>query len=434
VIARILIVFLAVLLATRVRVPLAGALLAGGILLDLWAGTPLSDLPGHAARAASSPELWLVLLMTGLIVEVGRFVTERRNADEILGVAARWGGRHGRAASLVLMPAVIGLVPMPAGALFSAPFVEEAGGGDRPAGWKTAVNYWFRHVWEYWWPLYPGIVVAMSVFPVSAPRFVAAEFFYTPLALTVGYAVLIRPHLLGLASDAVQAAMRPRRALLAASPLLCVLAALMLFPLLPSGWRPGGGAVVTRLLPVIAGLFVALIPIVWDESRHAAQHGLRGWPRPLFSTLLRRKSVEVYGSLAGVLFFKAMLDQSHALPVAAAELAASGVPPAVSVAGLPLLAGFVTGVAVGFTGVSFPLVVALMQTPGSGLTPLATLVLAYGFGYAGMMLSPIHLCLLVSRDYFRSSMREVLRLIAPCVAAILAGAILVHLLLLKIGI
>jgi hypothetical protein len=208
----------------------------------------------------------------------------------------------------------------------------------------------------------------------------------------------------------------------------------VLFPLLPSGWRPGGGAVVTRLLPVIAGLFVALIPIVWDESRHAAQHGLRGWPRPLFSTLLRRKSVEVYGSLAGVLFFKAMLDQSHALPVAAAELAASGVPPAVSVAGLPLLAGFVTGVAVGFTGVSFPLVVALMQTPGSGLTPLATLVLAYGFGYAGMMLSPIHLCLLVSRDYFRSSMREVLRLIAPCVAAILAGAILVHLLLLKIGI
>ncbi len=432
---KILAVFGAVLLVARLRVPLGLALLAGGLLLDGWAGTPLADIGRHLLAALAAPELGLVLVMTGLIVEVGRFVTETRNADEILNLAARWGGRHGRAFALVLMPAAIGLIPMPAGALFSAPFVGQAAGDAHESSWKTTVNYWFRHIWEYWWPLYPGVIVAMSVFPVSAVRFVGAELIFTPVALIAGYYFLIRPQVKALAGDAaVVKKVDPRRAWLAASPLLAILAALLLFALLPAAWRPGGRSVAGRLLPVIAGLVVAIGVIVWDEWRHARAAGRSGWPRLVGSTLLQRKSLGVYGSLAGVLVFKSMLDQSAVLPLAARELAASGVPVAFAVAGLPFLAGIVTGVAVGFTGISFPLVVALMAAPGSGLTPLSTLVLAYGWGYTGMMLSPIHLCLLVSRDYFSADLRAVYRRTLPCLGVIVATSLAAHLVLGRLGI
>jgi len=73
----------------------------------------------------------------------------------------------------------------------------------------------------------------------------------------------------------------------------------------------------------------------------------------------------------------------------------------------------------GFSGTAFPLVVELMNAPGSGLYPLSTLVLAYGFGYTGMMFSPVHICLLVTKDYFSSNLAGVYRRILPCGAVIL---------------
>jgi len=75
-----------------------------------------------------------------------------------------------------------------------------------------------------------------------------------------------------------------------------------------------------------------------------------------------------------------------------------------------------------------------MAAEGTSLTPMSTLVLAYGFGHSGMMLSPIHLCLLVTRDYFRSSFSDVYRRIVPCVLAVLAYSIAAHIALKLLGI
>jgi hypothetical protein len=128
-------------------------------------------------------------------------------------------------------------------------------------------------------------------------------------------------------------------------------------------------------------------------------------------------------TLAGVLIFKFMLGASGLLPVAGDELMDSGIPPVVAVALLPFVAGLVTGIALGFTGTAFPLVVGLLHAEGSGLTPLATLFLAYGFGYMGMMLSPVHLCLLVTRDYYGSRLTAVYRWLWPCAFSVLVFAI-----------
>ena len=147
----------------------------------------------------------------------------------------------------------------------------------------------------------------------------------------------------------------------------------------------------------------------------------------MFSILLKKSSLNVFSSLTGVLIFKFLLKTSELLPLAGKEMIASGIPLAVAVAALPLLAGLVTGLAIGFTGTSFPLVVGLMSS--AGLPVHATLVLAYGFGYMGMMLSPIHLCLLVSKDYFSTTIPATLKHILPCVAAILAACLAAYALL-----
>lgn len=64
--------------------------------------------------------LWLLVAVTALVVEFGRELADEKNTDAMLVFARRIGGKSGRMWSLMLMPALIGLVPMSAGALFSA--------------------------------------------------------------------------------------------------------------------------------------------------------------------------------------------------------------------------------------------------------------------------------------------------------------------------
>jgi hypothetical protein len=56
---------------------------------------------------------------------------------------------------------------------------------------------------------------------------------------------------------------------------------------------------------------------------------------------------------------------------------------------------------------------------------LAAAVLAYGSGYVGQMLSPVHVCLVVTNAYFKTRMAQsLLALLAPT-AVVLAGIVLV---------
>ena len=56
----------------------------------------------------------------------------------------------------VVLPALVGILPMPGGALFSAPLVETSRTSPNTEGDVLAfINYWFRHIWEYFLPLYP---------------------------------------------------------------------------------------------------------------------------------------------------------------------------------------------------------------------------------------------------------------------------------------
>jgi uncharacterized protein len=418
-IAKILIIFASMLCVARFRVPLGLALTGGGVLLSAWAGFGLSEVGAQLLAALGQADLWLLLVITVLIIEIGRFMTEPENAALMIATVRRWGGRHGAAFSMMALPAVIGLVPMPGGALFSAPFVKQA--GDAVAGrpdWKTAVNYWFRHVWEYWWPLYPGVIVAMSLFDmIDTHRFMAVQMPFTAVAFVAGYRFLVRPHLAQLAAPGRTAGRGDERgAVVLFLPLVLVIASVFIAPWPLRRFFPGLEIQIVKLLSVLIGLVLALAVVLVAGAARGSSGGVGGRLRGAFN----RSAFGILGTLVGVLVFKAMLQTSGLLPVAVEELSAAGIPAVLVVMTLPFLAGLVTGIAVGFTGASFPLVVGLLTTAGSGLTPFATLVLAFGFGYMGMMISPVHLCLLVTKEYFSAGFLPVYRLLLPCVLSILA--------------
>ena len=181
----ILAVFACMLSLSRGGVPLGVALVTGAIALDFCGGNGAPEVAGHLCAALASGQMWLLLAVVAMIIEFGAFMTRPENTNGLLSLVNRWAGRRGRAWAMMAIPAVLGTIPMPGGALFSAPFIQQVAGDSmsgRDAGipaWKMAVNYWFRHVIEYWWPLYPGVIVATRIFGLDSWQSVS----YTHLTL-----------------------------------------------------------------------------------------------------------------------------------------------------------------------------------------------------------------------------------------------------------
>jgi integral membrane protein (TIGR00529 family) len=418
-IIKILSVFFGVLLVNRFKVPLGIGLILGGLLLDTWAGNNLPAVSMDFLDGLTRPELWLLIINITLIMEIGYFMASERNSQAILGAAQRWGGKHGFSFSLVLIPAAIGMVPMPGGALFSAPLVARTvADSANPPEWKAAVNYWFRHILEYWWPLYPVVIVTLSIFTLDTWKYMAVQIPFTFVSIFAGYFFLLRNYGKDLFTDTQQIENPPSLAK-ALAPIMIIVAATLLLPGMFKYLTPGLNPASWKLLAMFTGLIVALIMI-----RQNRQQG----DRQLFADIISKKTLTVLFTLGGVMIFESLLDASNLISQAGRELSQSQVPISLIIAFLPFLAGLVTGIAIGFAGVAFPIVVGFVNADPT-MQPIAALVLAFSMGYAGMMLSPVHLCFLLTIDYFSASFIKVYRYLLPCVLSVMVWGVVMYFIL-----
>jgi len=423
-VAKILIVFFGVLLSTRLRMPLGAGLIGGGLVLDLWAAKSVQALSADFWQALIRAELWLLAITITLIMEIGHFMASDENGKAILALARRYGGRHGLAVSLVLIPASIGLVPMPGGALFSAPLIDRTTKiSSNTPEWKAAVNYWFRHILEYWWPLYPVVIVTLSIFTLQTWKFMLLQIPFTLVSITAGYFFLLRSHKFSFKADGPEEQNLPNifQILL---PIIIIVLATLLLPGFFHKMLPGLNPASWKLLAMLTGLVISL-GIIWCNRKNLN--------RKMFSDLTSKKTMNVFITLAGVMIFESLLNSSGLIPLAGHELTRGSVPIALIIAFLPFLAGLVTGIAIGFAGAAFPIVVGFISAGDVSIQPMAALVLAFSTGYAGMMLSPVHLCFLLTVDYFNASFIKVYKYLVPCVLSVMFWGIAMYILLEKMS-
>ncbi|MFO8089595.1 MAG: DUF401 family protein [Desulfatiglandaceae bacterium] len=421
---KILIVFAGILIAARFRMSLGVALFAGGIVLDFWSGR--GDLVwSDLGKAVLQPDLWLFLINISLIIEFGVFMTESENSKALISVVHRIAGRHGRIFSLVLLPAALGLVPMPGGAMFSAPLVKKTvDGKDLSPEWKSAANYWFRHIMEYWWPIYPVVIVTLSILPIPAWKFVLLQMPFTVASVVAGAVFIIYPHRnkLDLKSDELEKRSGGFYVLL---PLIIVAVSIMVLPEILGILFPGLDSGTAKLLGMFIGLCSGLGLI--SKYRKGREKG------HVIKQFFTKKNTGILVTLIGVMVFKSLLESSGIITLAGEELSARDLPLIFVVGALPFLAGLVTGIAIGFAGTTFPLIVGLLSAPSVDISIVAALPIAFSMGYAGMMLSPLHLCLLLTKDYFEANLLKVYIYLIPCTLVIVFTGIGMHLLLSAFG-
>ncbi|MDW5298567.1 MAG: DUF401 family protein [Sedimentibacter sp.] len=95
---------------------------------------------------------------------------------------------------LVIIPAVIGVLIIPGGALLSAPFINDIGEEmNIPSGRRAAINLVFRHIAMFILPYSTGLLVISATIPdISIPRLVVFNLFYVIPMLIIGYLLYIK--------------------------------------------------------------------------------------------------------------------------------------------------------------------------------------------------------------------------------------------------
>jgi integral membrane protein (TIGR00529 family) len=385
--------FLGILLLNSSGVPLGLAILLFSILLPLWAGTGMGGLYYQIA-SFGEPQNYILPVIILLLLFFTESLSKTGRMDRTIAALKEWlKSKH---IILAGLPALVGLLPMPAGALFSAPFVAAVDeSGELELSHKVAINYWFRHIWEYWWPLYPGVILAMQYSRLPVIAYFLIQIPFTIVAVISGYIFILRRIKKEDDKGVGYGKIDTGEVLSAMGPIgLLVMISLVGSAILP---LMGIEGTLANLIAMLVGLIAALVAIF---SGHAAAF------RPSLRMLMRIDTWLMIALVVGIQAFSAALvcpvDATGATLITGMrdEFIRTGIPLITVIMLIPFISGMVTGVAFGFVGASFPIVFALIGTePTTGLLA-ATTVFAYSFGYMGMMLSPMHACFVVTAEYF----------------------------------
>ncbi|MFC1585618.1 DUF401 family protein [Fibrobacterota bacterium] len=415
---RVLVSLLIILAVHKLCKYLSLSVLAGLLVLVVWTGQPVQTVLSISWMKLSSGNT-LFLLIT--ILQVIWLSTQMAETGIMKDLTHAVINRTSQRVSMALLPAVIGLLPMPGGALFSAPLVDDCDVEKKLEPiLKARINYWFRHIWEYWWPLYPGVLLAVEISGLSILQFMLLQFSLCLLSICAGYLFLLRkvtPQVTGAGSDDSSSLGAVFKPLLPIILVLAIYTAIKV--LLPQI------ADFNKYLPMMAGILVAqivlqvqrpLIPVSWRRI------------------ILSKTALNMVFLISLVLIYGAFVDSRlpDGTPLMShmrSELSSWGVPLFFIIMLIPFICGLTTGVAVGMVGASFPIVMSLIS-PDPGFRELAsTVLLAYGSGYIGMILSPVHICLIVTNQHFKTGMPEsILKLIKPSLF-VLTGAVVLHILI-----
>jgi len=115
-----------------------------------------------------------------------------------------------------------------------------------------------------------------------------------------------------------------------------------------------------------------------------------------------------------------MLDASGAIDALPRTFEQSGMPHVVIFFTLPFIVGLLTGLTVAFVGATFPIIVAMT----GGVPDPAAITFAFASGFAGVMLSPTHLCLLLTVRYFHADLGATYRLLyVPTLLVLAVGLV-----------
>jgi len=385
--------FALIVLLTAKRFNTALSILIGAIALAILYGASVQDFVELSLQALMDPLTRSMTLQVTAIGILGYCMNETKLMDDLVAGLKTILSSKSLIASI---PAIVGLMPMPGGALLSAPLIDgEADNLKLTPERKVVINITFRHIWVYVFPLSSTLILASGLAGIGLYELILVQVPAFLLSIALGYLLLIGH--LNSNEDLAR--------------------------------RKEYGSVVRGLGPILlaVALNLAGLDLAISVTTGIVSAFLIKRTKPLKAAELLWQGIPWVSTLSvlGVMILRYVIENSKAVSLFFEVLKEARLPLVIFATLLPLTIGGVSGLPMAGAGITIPFVLPLFK---SNAPPLVSMIILSN--YAGYYVSPLHLCLLLSNQYYGAKIHKVYRLWIPYVFAVCGIGILFDFLIL----
>ncbi|XMB67207.1 DUF401 family protein [Mycoplasmatota bacterium zrk1] len=375
-----------ILLLANKKINLGVSFILGSILLLIINQKGLSTMIGVLENTFSDKMALTLLLTIALITVLGRVMQEYKILDKMIG-SLEFVLRSAKL-TIMLAPAFIGLLLVSGGALMSAPLVDKLGtklslSSDK----KASINMLFRHGLYFIYPFSSTMILSAQLGEFIVWDFIKIALPVTLLFYIVSYIVLLRN-----VQDTPKTKINIKEYfknilifMIYSSPLLSSIVLSIIFNM-----------PFYQALPV--GIIIAYIIHLFDKKRNSNK------VKDNFPLLLIKGiNFKLVFTVVGVLIFKNSLGEVDNLQETLTNLLDTGIPIEIIII---LASAFIS---FSFASVNpsviilYPIILPLAINYD---TKLIYALLIYVTGFITYYISPLHLCQILTLDYFRINLKD----------------------------
>jgi len=301
--------------------------------------------------------------------------------------------------TLGVIPAVYGLMPVPGGALFSAPMISEEGKKYLlKKNQKNFLNVWFRHIW---FPIYP---ISSAMILICSEKFSNINIYHLILVNIPAFIASIIIGIIYLKKFIKKASIQQTKSEKNYTGLIYLLP-----PIVPLFFY---GVLQFFDFPQIRSFLIGIvfsIILLYFLIKISFKEYIQ----------IIKKSITWKLALAifGIMIFREMFDVSKANILIADMIGRLPFPALLIIIVIPLLLGLLTGYNLGAIALSYFLVEPFFPFTGINIIGLTSIIFISSL--VGYLISPIHLCNVLSSEYLKTDTTRMYKMYIPAAISLL---------------
>lgn len=314
-----------------------------------------------------------------------------------------------RGGTIGIIPAIYGLMPVPGGALFSAPLVEEEGGKFKlKQDQKNFLNVWWRHIW---FPIYP---ISSAMLLVVSEKFSNIGIYDLILADLPAFFVFI---IIGLIC--LRLFVKPENVedkgskkdysnlVFLIPPIVPVITYVIIFVILSliGIENPDKFQRVAFIVGVALSFFVLYFQLKINYNEYI---------KAIKSSISYNMALAIFG----IMVFREMIEISRINEIITNAMINLSFPPLLIIILIPIILGLLTGYNLAAIALSYSLIQPFFGFTGLNIVGVTSIIFICSL--IGYLISPIHLCNVVSSEYLKTDVTKLYKMYIPSVFVLLS--------------
>jgi len=371
----VIISFLIIPILSKKRVPIGIAICICALLMALLSGLGLSGLFAVVLDTFGNFTKIQQLIVIMEIGVLGRLLKQYKIIDKVIESLS--GLVRSKRVTLMFIPALVGFLSVPGGAIISAPFVDRLGAeADLTKATRGIINLVYRHIAMHIMPYSTGFLLVASLAPqVSIYKLIGLNSIFVVFYIISGYFFYVREVKNEKGSPPTDILHNAINLLKYTAPVYVSVLLNLIFG-----------------IPFYIGMLANLIIVYFLHP-----------DKNFLSDAVRSININVLYSLIGVYLIQGIISHMESF-TAFFTLVFSD--PKTILLGI-LASSFFLGLTTGFNGTSLGVVLPLLvNLPISENRLLLYTHMTFICGFLGYFFSPLHLCQLFTCEYLKLSLQE----------------------------